>query len=364
MPEWIQQLHEFLDNQRAVVLVTVVSVKGSTPREAGAKMLVTAQSYHSTIGGGHLEYKAIEIARRLLQQASVQLVRRFTLGAGLGQCCGGVVTLLFEYFDQKQDWMNKLKQYQCENQSGMQIIPLQDKEVIARSVVRQTDLLIMDRNNKHLHTQIHAFAYHMLHEQRSCQVKSFVDEQGARHELVFDPIKPDDFNVYVFGAGHVGTALVSMLLQQECRVTWVDTRDEMLQREFINIKKHQLITCCTDTPLALVDEAPANSYFIVMTHDHHLDQQLSEHILKREDVAWFGLIGSATKRKKFEHRMLRRGLSAQKLKTMTCPIGIDGIKSKQPAAIALAVTAQLVQVHEQRAKNGLELTVPGQQATG
>ena len=77
-------------------MVTVASVRGSAPREAGAKMIVTAATVLGTIGGGHLEYKAIAIARDQLAAGNSATVRRFPLGASLGQCCGGVVNLLFE----------------------------------------------------------------------------------------------------------------------------------------------------------------------------------------------------------------------------------------------------------------------------
>ena len=92
--------------------------------------------------------------------------------------------------------------------------------------------------------------------------------------------------------------------------------------------------------------APAGAYFLVMTHSHALDQSLAEAILARGDFAYFGLIGSATKRRQFERRMAARGVSAERLAGMTCPIGIPGIKGKEPATIAVAVAAQLLEVRE------------------
>ena len=83
-----------------------------------------------------------------------------------------------------------------------------------------------------------------------------------------------------------------------------------------------------------------------MTHDHSLDQRLCEQILRRDDFAYFGLIGSLAKRRNFETRMRRRGLDAQKFERMTCPIGIGGISSKQPAQIAIAVAAEILQVYD------------------
>jgi xanthine dehydrogenase accessory factor len=104
---------------------------------------------------------------------------------------------------------------------------------------------------------------------------------------------------------------------------------------------------CTDTPEVEIDNAPRDSYFLVMTHDHSLDQRLCERILLRDDFAYFGLIGSLSKRRNFETRLRRRGIDAQKFSRLTCPIGIDGIRSKHPAQIAISVAAEILQVYDQ-----------------
>jgi xanthine dehydrogenase accessory factor len=117
----------------------------------------------------------------------------------------------------------------------------------------------------------------------------------------------------------------------------------------------------TDTPEAVVDEAPAGASFLVMTHSHALDQTLSEAILRRDDVGWFGLIGSKTKRMQFEHRLRDRGITPQQLSTMVCPVGVPGITGKAPAVIAASVCAQLLQVweKEESARNARAATYTG-----
>ena len=95
-------------------------------------------------------------------------------------------------------------------------------------------------------------------------------------------------------------------------------------------------------PVDEVDNMPANSYFIVMTHNHQLDQELTEAILKRGDFDYYGLIGSQTKRKKFEHRLKAKGFSAEQLERMTCPMGIAEVKGKLPAEIAVSVAGEVI----------------------
>ncbi len=267
MSPWQKSVAELRRDKTPAVLVSVDSIIGSAPREAGAKMIVTATQLYGTIGGGNLEYQACRIARNQIEGSADDGLQRFPLGAGLGQCCGGLVNLMFEKLGADIYW---------------------DK--LAR-----------------------------------------VD---------------DCVELYLFGAGHVGQAVVRALQDLPVNIHWIDTRDDVLPQ----VTPPGVSTICTDTPEAEVEAAAAGSYFLVMTHDHSLDQRLSEQILSRDDFTYFGLIGSAAKRRNFETRMRRRGIDAHKFTRMTCPIGIDGINSKQPAQIAISVAAEILQVYD-RAHN-------------
>ncbi|KVH49087.1 xanthine dehydrogenase accessory protein XdhC [Burkholderia diffusa] len=146
-------------------------------------------------------------------------------------------------------------------------------------------------------------------------------------------------HIVLFGAGHVGHALVTLLGALPCVVQWVDTRDELFPDECPpNVQPEP-----TDTPEAVVDAAPPGAYFLVMTHNHALDFSLAAQIMRRRDFAYFGMIGSRTKRVKFERRLAARGVDPARLAEMVCPIGIAGIVDKAPGAIAVAVCAELLQ---------------------
>jgi len=99
MNDWQRVIEKLRRERIPVMLVSVDSVVGSTPREPGAKMLVTASDQYGTIGGGNLEFQACRIARNQLELDEDGGLRRFPLGAGLGQCCGGLVNLMFERLD-------------------------------------------------------------------------------------------------------------------------------------------------------------------------------------------------------------------------------------------------------------------------
>ena len=79
-----------------------------------------------------------------------------------------------------------------------------------------------------------------------------------------------------------------------------------------------------------------------MTHSHELDEDLCHAILNRGDFSWLGLIGSMSKRKRFEHRLAKRGIEQKQLDSLTCPVGMAGITGKRPATIAVSIAAQLL----------------------
>ena len=98
---WFEAIHCCEQTAEGYALVTVLTTAGSTPREQGTKMVVTADRQFDTIGGGHLEFKAIELARQALadsvnQRHNQQAIHSFPLASKLGQCCGGAVKLLIE----------------------------------------------------------------------------------------------------------------------------------------------------------------------------------------------------------------------------------------------------------------------------
>ncbi|GAA0230620.1 xanthine dehydrogenase accessory protein XdhC [Castellaniella daejeonensis] len=328
MHAWIDQALWCLDRRQAAVLVTVAWVQGSAPREAGAKMLVSAGHQWLTIGGGHLEWKAAESARARLRadDGPDRWIEALPLGPALGQCCGGMVHLLFERLrESDRGWLEAVR-------AGLQSPAGRVREVRlggdgAAPCVRVSEPDAAAPGG------IDADAGRLLRP-----------GPGQGCLTLRETIRPDPLHVVIFGAGHVGQALVHILGTLPCRVTWVDARDEL----FPGTVPANVSIEATDTPEAVIDEAPPDSCFLIMTHDHALDQRLCEQLLRRDDVAYFGLIGSQTKRRKFEHRFQARGIPPERYARIVCPIGEPGIEGKQPAVIAVAVAAQLLRLRSER----------------
>nr|WP_315249051.1 xanthine dehydrogenase accessory protein XdhC [uncultured Duganella sp.] len=305
------------------VLVTVAIVEGSGPREPGAKMLVTARGQHDTIGGGHLELCAVELAREMLAAGAAApsaRLERYALGPTLGQCCGGVVHLAFELVG--PELVAVL--------AGLHAGPREDHWRLS-AIDGPVTALLLGANQKSIPAVDRERGTHVLRD-------------AAGRRWLADPCLAPRAHLLLFGVGHVGAAIVRQLGELPCTVTWVDEREDMFPADLpANVTAE-----ATDMPEACVAAAPPDASYLVMTHSHALDQRLTEAILTREDTGWFGLIGSHTKRVQFERRMAARGIPQDRIDNMVCPIGLPGISSKLPAAIAASVCAQLLMVWEQQ----------------
>lgn len=343
MNDWILALERCRARGERAVLVGVVSSRGSVPREAGTRMVVTASDLDGTIGGGHLELQAIGIARDMLAAAaqSAGELKRFPLGASLGQCCGGLVNLLFEPVGADAAWVDALASLRRAGQAV--VVATTANRATAGKLLITAEALHGSLGDPQLDENIAVKARDMLVTRASAQLVRTPANEELGEELVFlETLCDPDFSIVLFGAGHVGRALASVLSGVPCRLTWVDSREDEFPEE---VPRNATIVV-TDEPEDEVAAAPRGTYFLVMTHSHALDQALAERILERGDFAYFGLIGSATKRRQFERRMAERGIPPARLADMTCPIGVPGIKGKDPATIAIAVAAQLLQLRE------------------
>ena len=342
MNDWVGELQRLRRDGTAAVLVTVASIKGSAPREPGAKMIVTAGDADGTIGGGHLEHQAIAIARDLLARGADGALRRFPLGASLGQCCGGLVNLLFDPVSTTAEWVDTLSTFRRDGTPCVLVTAAHGATHAGKLVV--TSDCAIGTLGAGLDMQATEIARELLANGESVRLMQ-VGAPDAPALFLFEPQRAADFSIVLFGAGHVGRALVHVLAGMPCRVTWVDSRDDQFPRDL----PANVTVACADAPTSEVDAAAPGSYFLVMTHSHALDQELAEAILARSDFAYFGLIGSVSKRRAFEKRMKNRGVPPARFRHMTCPIGVPGISGKEPAAIAIAVAAEVLQARERRA---------------
>ncbi|MEQ5802266.1 xanthine dehydrogenase accessory protein XdhC [Halomonas sp. H10-9-1] len=255
---WHAALHRLQGEGLPHVLATQVTSAGSTPREPGARMVITLDAVYDTLGGGTFEWQTIEAARRRLDGLDGQpepgmSLEAFSLGGRSGQCCGGFVNVLLEVF----------------------------------------------------------------------------------------PGSP--VTLALFGAGHVGREIVRLAEPLGWRILWHDSRDDAFPAWAGEIPR---LDCRRTTgPAAAVAGLPAGCHALVMTHDHAEDRALVDALLRRDDTASLGLIGSRSKWASFRSRLSDAGHDAESLAQVRCPIGMSTGGTggdKRPYAIALATLAELL----------------------
>ncbi|MBM6594665.1 xanthine dehydrogenase accessory protein XdhC [Microvirga pudoricolor] len=311
MKVW-ERLRDMVLNHGAAALVSIHDVKGSAPRESGARMIVRPDgAFHGSIGGGQLEWQTLKHAADLLAEGP-RAARFFdqALGPDLGQCCGGRVKVLIETFD-RGDAIALEALAQTEREGPFEVQAVLKGGRIKRDVVGATGLRWPAFLNR--------------------------DRWRERYGEVLTP-------VLLFGAGHVGRALVLALAPLPFTVTWVDDRPEAFPA---HIPANVRLLAGSD-PVAEVNRAPPGSLVLVMTHDHALDLAITATALLRP-FPYVGLIGSATKRARFEKRFRELGIGEERIATLVSPVGVPGISGKEPAVIAASVTAQLLLVRDRAA---------------
>lgn len=314
MRDWLGPLTKILERGEAAMLVHLVELKGSGPREVGAQMLVTEDAIHGTIGGGELEHAATLQGRALLQSGRAGL-QRYALGPELNQCCGGSVTLAFEPFaPADRAWLRKLS------------AAAEDPVPIVRSLRLDTaGALRRDWTQDDLQPDY------------AVRMNDGVVEISERVNSAVQAL-------WLFGAGHVGTAMAHALRPLGFAITWIDGRaGQFPVPPLPDVRQLELAM-----PELAVDEAPRDTIFLIMTHSHQLDEQICEAVLRRDDFAYLGLIGSATKRALFVKRLAEAGIGQPQLQRLVCPIGLPQIESKEPAAIAASVAADLLMRRERQ----------------
>jgi xanthine dehydrogenase accessory factor len=254
---WQQAVNKCHERGEPFVLVTIIGVSGSTPRESSSKMVVTGDASIDTIGGGQLEFLATQRARELLLAAvMVQKLEHYPLSSKVGQCCGGAVNILYEVFP-----------------------------------------------------------------------------SAAQH-------------IVIFGAGHVARAVVSILAECDTRVTWVDSRSGQFPETVpANVSTRLLEepeTAVDTLNEFMTDASIIDTRVLILTHDHALDYRLLHKLLDQTDINYIGLIGSATKARRFQQRLGHDGFDANARARCICPVGNLEVKGKLPMEVAVSICAQLL----------------------
>jgi xanthine dehydrogenase accessory factor len=309
-----RRLIDAIEAEGSAALVTLARVEGSSPREAGVRMVVRPSGgFHGTIGGGTLEFAALEAANEALRRGRGPARRRsLALGPELGQCCGGRVEWRVETFD-KRDLDDLSALAIAEGGASAALSARLGPDGRVQRTLRPS---AGERRLAHL------------------TLENWTEPLGVLERAI-----------YLFGAGHVGRALALALAPLPFAVRWIDPRRDA----FPTHTPANVTLIHAPGPAAELASAPDSALVVVFTHSHALDLEIVAEALRVERFGYVGLIGSATKRARFLSQMRAAGLTEVQLARLVCPIGISGLESKDPAVIAASTAAQLLIVSEKLA---------------
>ena len=282
-----------------VARIVIASHAGSSPRETGVSMHVWADGQSDTIGGGTLEFRATEEARRMLATGGSAQVLKMPLGPALGQCCGGSVVLAIECFDEAS--LPRIDDF-----FARPVLPEAPKTMAVQRLLKG------GRN-------------------RSLPLKTTLKDGW-----LIEPLAAQHQPLWIYGAGHVGRALVDAFADLPFAVTWIDTDRSRFPEDI----RPDVTPLIAPDPALAVRHAPDNADHLILTYSHALDLELCHRVLCRE-FRTLGLIGSATKRARFRTKLQALGHSPAQISRIKCPIG-DPVLGKEPKAIALGVAAELI----------------------
>ena len=323
---WLDAVRERARAGGDLVSVIVAAAEGSAPREAGAWMLVDRDGQGGTIGGGRLEWEATQAARAMLDEPVARwrrALRDYPLGPDLEQCCGGFVRLLYERVGKEE-----LAQLPATAPAGGIVL-----HPLASGAAPES---VSDRQAaKTLPFPVAKTAAEILSGQAP-RATALIEAEAE--SWLLHPVEAPGRPLYLFGAGHVGRAIVRTLEGLPFAVTWIDT-DEARFPAGLPADVRRLVS---DDPAAVAAAAPDGAFHLVLTYSHALDFDICRALLADNRFGFAGLIGSETKRARFFKRFRDAGIGEAALARLTCPIGIAGIAGKEPATIAVTVVAQLL----------------------
>ena len=330
MKKIFNELYNELSEGRSAVLVVLTASSGSTPRGAGAKMLVFSEESGKkdvgTIGGGKVEFLCAKTAKAAIREGK-SLIKSYDLStkdvADVGMICGGNVEAGFVYFSPKDiDKCRKMLELAESGENAWLITKIEDKGVSMGVYDENDGLMFIDGID-------------------SGEIKPFLQNKYAFEyngfKLFIEPFS-EKGTVYVFGAGHVSRELVPVIEHIGFKTAVYEERKELLDSWSFPAE-----TTIINGEFGRIDDyidMNENDYAVVMTSGHIADYTVLEQVLRKK-LSYVGVIGSRTKVAITRQKLIAAGVDEKKIDELHTPIGL-AIKAVTPAEIAISIAEELI----------------------
>ena len=331
MKKLFEVIDQELKNGRELTLVSVTASSGSTPRGAGARMIVGKEGrLYGTIGGGAVEYtcqqKALEVLESKKSHNQSYMLRKNEI-QDLGMICGGDVSCNFQYLSPEDNQVKEAVAYALDLfDKGMDIWIITDITDGGESGLaiysKKTGAKGIDVDNE--------LIPYFTEQTETVEIKG--------RTFLVEKINSSE-KVYIFGGGHVAQALVPVLASVKFNCIVIDDREEFTQRDlFKGVLETRRIDM--DNLSEVCSEITANDYVCVMTRGHANDLEVEKHVLKTE-ARYIGVIGSRRKIAGVNAKLREAGYTDNDIARITTPIGLE-ILAETPAEIAVSIAAQMI----------------------
>ncbi|MCD8036048.1 MAG: XdhC family protein [Clostridiales bacterium] len=325
MENIFRKIKETIDSGQDVMLNMITASSGSTPRGAGAKMLVFADgSIEGTIGGGRAEYlcklRSLEALKDKLSFTAAYDMSQYDV-EGVGMICGGNVKVCFKYFSKEDAPLVNHVLELIEN--------YEEAWLITRVGENSVDMGTYSRNEG-----VSFIDGVSAEEAEGWTGNMYSFESGGA--MYFVELLTRKGTVYIFGAGHVSKELAPLLSHLDFRVVIYEERRELAEA----FPEGNTVIIGDFNDIDKNIEMKPEDYAVIMTSGHSGDFDVLCQVL-RKDLTYVGVIGSRTKIAITRERLIEAGISKAKIDTLHTPIGL-AIKAVTPAEIAVSVAAELI----------------------
>ncbi len=349
MPEIFDDICQALRNGQELIIATIISDSGATPRSSGSKMIVYPNGAISgTIGGGAVEGDLIQRALRLFKTRGADIVsydlNQAVNSDRLDLICGGRTQILIEHLSVDQ---KNLQLYQSVSEEMKRsraffwiatITDLNGRLQVERAIQKAPDQFAGPLQVKHKLQKLNESGH------RISNGACFMEMEGKSYLIEF--MRPPS-RVFLFGAGHVSKEIAVLCQMVGFRIIVFDDRAEFANAE--RFPDADEIRVCPGFTAALQGfDIHLGDFIVIVTRGHRFDQEVLAQALETE-ADYIGMIGSRRKRETIYNELMDQGVSQRALKQVLCPIGLT-IDAETPAEIGVSIVAQLIQ-HRAKCKH-------------
>lgn len=347
MERVLERLVHFLGHGEDVVLATVVSNSGSTPRTVGAKMLIRSSGETvGTVGGGLVEYQVLQHASKVFRTRSAVLRSEDLMGISIAttyqMICGGRMEFLLELIEASEANRHRWEVLAQALGGGVKYLLLSKLGVsegqgeVERWLVEGQQVVSGD----------FPCGEGLLHEVEEKEGK------GAAGQVVM--ISGERFlversacagTVYMIGAGHVAQAVAAVAALVNFETVVLDDREEFANDERFPQADRIKVLASFEEALAGM-EIDGECYMVIVTRGHRHDKTALAQCLRTE-AGYIGMIGSRRKRDMIYQDLLQQGFTQAAIDRVHCPIGLN-LGGETPEEIAVSIVAELIKVRSER----------------